>query len=376
MKTIRVLHPCRPTYDNLGEIAANEAIAPMFHRRGVAVELVDTEAWSQPADGCSLDGRIDEINSCYDLLMIGPAGFLGPRMIEALFSVPSSWQRLTTPLCFNGVGIVASVTRPVWYGAMDMETHVMQALRKASVVSTRELNSWLLASRALGGDTGRLMLTGCPSIRLAHCSPLVQKTHDLALNLSFHHEVCRQYIPVLLQIAKAVQTQKRRVLWVCHSRLDEIQATGVNRELRLGFDILRPRSAAQAGAAYAACDCALVTRFHAGAFCVANAVPFGFIGYDVKCWHLISMFADEPYQYVLPIDRLTCGDADRQIGQLFGRLEKNAQHLRKAQRLLLAYFAAQTDRFADAVIAAVHAHRPSCDASALLLENATDKMSG
>ena len=348
----------------------------MFQRRGVAVELHDIEIWSQAAEGCSLDDRIDEINSCYDLVMIGPAGFLGPRMIDSLFSVPSSWQRLTTPLCFNGVGIVASVTRPVWYGAMDMETPVMRALSQASVVSTRELNSWLLGSRALGGDTGRLMLAGCPSMRLAHCSPLVRRTHDLALNLSFHHEVCRRYIPVLLQIAKTVQAQKRRVLWVCHSRLDEIQATGVNRELRLGFDVLRPRTAAQAGAAYAACDCALVTRFHAGVFCLANAVPFGFIGYDVKCWHLMSMFADEPYQYVLPIDRLTCEDADSQIGLLFRRLEDNAQQLRTAQRLLVAHFAAQTDRFVDAVIAAVRAHRPGYDASSFLLQNAPDEMPG
>jgi hypothetical protein len=355
MKTIRALHPCRPTYDNLGEVAANEAIAPMFLRRGVTIQLVEDDVWARRATGRFLDDRIEEINSRYDLVMIGPAGFLGPRMIDSIFELSANWRRLTTPLCINGVGIVASITRPVWYSAMDADAHVMRALSQASVVSTRDSNSWLLASRALGSDSERLMLAGCPSMRLARRDPRPAETHDLALNLSFTHEVCSCYVPVLLQIAQSVRARCRRVLWICHSQMDESQAVGVNRRLQLGFDIVRPKTAAQAGAAYASCKRALVTRFHAGIFCMANSVPFGFVGYDVKCWHLVSMVADEPHQYVLPIDRLSVPGVDGEIERILARLDRCGDLLRRAHQLLVAHFDVQTDRFVDAVIAAVAA---------------------
>jgi hypothetical protein len=360
MKTIRVLHPCRPAYDNLGEIAANEAIAPMFRRRGIDVELVEVDVWEGRAEGSLLDDRMEQINADYDLVMIGPAGFLGPKLIDSIFESSASWSRLTTPLCFNGVGIVASVTRPVWYGGMDSQSHVMQALRHAAVVSTRELNSWLLASRALGGDSERLILAGCPSIRLARCTAKPVLAYDLALNLSFTHEVCRAYVPLLMQVATAVRAQRRRVLWICHSRLDEIQAEGVNRQLGLGFDIVRPLTASEAGAAYAACEHALVTRFHAGVFCLANAVPFGFLGYDMKCWNLMSMFADEAYQYVLPIDRLTSEGVADEVDRLLQRLSAATQLLQKAESLLVEHFDQQTDRFVDQVLASttVFKHMP------------------
>lgn len=356
MKTIRALHPCRPTYDNLGEVAANEAIMPMFLRRGVTMQLIEDDVWARRAAGRFLDDRIEEINARYDLVMIGPAGLLGPRMIDSIFESPDAWSRLVTPLCINGVGIVASITRPVWYSAMDADTHVIQALRQASVVSTRESSSWLLASRALGNGAARLILSGCPSMRIARCDPKPAVTHDLALNLTFSHEICRRYVPLLLQIAASVRARQQRVLWICHSDVDEIQAVGVNRQLELGFDIVRPKTAAQAGAAYAACSRALVTRFHAGVFCMANCVPFGFLGYDVKCWHLISMVVDEPHQYVLPIDRLSVADVDSEIGRLLERLERYTDLLRTAHRLLGDHFDAQTDRFVDAVIAAVAAN--------------------
>jgi hypothetical protein len=355
MKTFRVLHPCRPNYDNLGEVAANEAIAPMFLRRGVVVDRVEDDVWARRAAKRFLDDHVDEINRQYDLVMIGPAGFLGPRMIDSIFESPATWRRLVTPLCINGVGIVASISRPVWYSAMDADTHVMQALCRATVVSARDSISWLLASRALGDDAQRLMLAGCPSMRFARCHPKPAATYDLALNLSFTHEICSRYIPVLLQVAQSVRERCQRVLWVCHSGVDEAQAVGVNRQLKLGFDILRPRTTAQAGAAYATCRHALVTRFHAGVFCIANSVPFGFLGYDVKCWHLVSMIADEPHQYVLPLDRLSVPAVDDEIGRLLERIEHGSDMLRKAHRLLGAHFDAQTDRFVDAVIAAVAA---------------------
>jgi polysaccharide pyruvyl transferase len=346
--SVRVLHPCLPNYDNLGDTVANEAIRPIFRRRGVELELIAKDIW----DGHLLDDQIDEINDCFDMIMIGPGGFLGPKLIGSIFRDVGAWSRLSVPLCLNGIGIVASVNRPVWYSTIGENSHIAGALRQASVVSVRELNTWLLAARLMGAHTGRLMLAGCPSVRVVRCHPPVPKTHSLALNLSFMHEVCRQYVPALRSVAEAVRAQFGRVLWICHSRRDADQAEGVNRQLGLGFDIMRPCNAAEAGAAYAACELALVTRFHAGMFCLANAVPFAFLGYDMKCWHLMTMIADEPYQYVLPLERLGEMDIPAEITRLRMRLEANAGHLRIAERLLIQYFDEQTDQFVDAAIAA------------------------
>jgi polysaccharide pyruvyl transferase WcaK-like protein len=258
---------------------------------------------------------------------------------------------------------------------MSDDTQVLRALRRARAVSTRDLNSWLLAARAMGGDTARLTLAGCPSVRSAYCDRPPAKAYDLALNLSFVHENCRLHVPLLVQIARSVRAQRRRVLWIAHSKLDQSQAMGVNRQLRLGFDVVRPRSGAEAGAAYAACNFALVTRFHAGIFCLANSIPFGFIGYDVKCWHLMSMFADEPHHYVLPIDQLTESGVENDIARLFQRIESNAEPLRRAERLLAAYFDAQTDRFVDAAVAAVHPSR-RVDGKSATVENPAHKVTG
>jgi hypothetical protein len=350
---IRIFHPCAPRYDNLGEIVANGAIAPMFARRGADIELRVDDLWARRAAGVFLDERIETLNAEFDLLMIGPAGFLGPKMTASIFRDLQSWDRLKIPLCFNGVGVVASIGKPVWYSTMDASDHGVRALARASTVSVRDTNSWLLAARALAGDTARLTLAGCPSVRFVRCEHPPAKSHELALNLSFFHENCRRHVPALLRIAEAVRARRRRVLWICHSRVDELQARGVNARLALGFDVVRPLDAAAAGKAYASCEHALVTRFHAGVFCLANAVPFGFVGYDVKCWHLLAMLADEPHQYVLAIDRVTEAGADGEVERLLQRLDAAAEPLARAAVSLAAFFDAQTDRFVDATLAAV-----------------------
>jgi hypothetical protein len=335
----------------------------MFRRRGIDLELVDHDLALMPPSLRFLDERIDEINASFDMVMIGPGGFLGPKLIGSVFRDCQSWKRLTVPLCLNGIGVVGSITRPVWYSAMDEDTHVTCSLRQAAVVSARELNTWLLAARVMGQDSNRLLLAGCPSLQIARIDAGVPVTYDLALNLSFIHEVCRNYVSELLCLAKAVASRYPRVLWICHSRMDADQATGINRELGLGFDVVQPQNAQEAGSSYAACKHALVTRFHAGMFCLANSVPFGFIGYDVKCWHLMSMIADEPHQYILPIDRLTKTDTPEELIRLQIRLEKNDEPLRRAHCLLRTWFSVQTDRFVDAAISG-------------LGKNPSDEMSG
>jgi hypothetical protein len=353
MHTIRVLHICLPHYDNLGDIIGNASIGPMLRQRELEAELVDDDIWLRRQRTAFLDERIDEINHEFDLVMIGPGGFLGPKLIGSIFTDPTGWDRLKVPLVFNGVGIVASINRPVWYSAMDSDTHVVRALSRANAASVRELNSWLLAARAMGAHSSRLWLSGCPSLRLTRLATAPSHMYDLALNLSFVHEVCRNHIPALLSLATAIRSRGGRVLWVCHSTLDASQAAGVNRQLGLGFEIVRPGNAHEAGTAYASCRLALVTRFHAGIFCLANSVPFAFIGYDVKCWHLLTMLADEPYQYLLPIDRLAETDVETAVHRVLARLEANEAQFRKAERLLVAYFDAQSERFLDGVIRAL-----------------------
>jgi hypothetical protein len=346
-----------PRYDNLGDIVANEAVRPMFRRRGIDPELVDHDLAVMPPALRFLDERIDEINSSFDMVMIGPGGFLGPKLIGSVFRDRQSWKQLTVPLCLNGIGVVGSITRPVWYSAMDEDTHVTSSLRQATVVSVRELNTWLLAARVMGQDSSRLLLAGCPSVQITGIDSRVAKTYDLALNLSFVHEVCRNYVSELLHLAKAVASRYRRVLWICHSRMDADQATGINRELGLGFDVVQPHNAQEAGSSYAACERALVTRFHAGMFCLANSVPFSFIGYDVKCWHLMSMIADEPHQYILPVDRLAKADMTEELIRLQTHVERNHEQLRRAHCLLRTWFREQTDRFVDAAISGLRLSR-------------------
>jgi hypothetical protein len=351
VRSLRLLHLCRPTYDNLGERAAIAAVQPMFEQRGVAVSRTAVDVWDGP-DARPLDGRIAEINAGYDLVMIGPGGFLGPRLIDRVLDDADAWSRLAVPLCFNGVGVVASIGRPVWFSALDAGSPTFRALSAAAVVSVREPQSWLMASRAMSERPDRLVLAGCPSVAFAKASPAPEKTHDLALDLSFTHEVCRNHVAPLLDVARRVRETGRSVLWVCHSALDEQQALGVNAKLELGFDIVRPTSAAAAGRAYGACRAALVTHFHAGIFCLANQVQFGFIGYDVKCWSLMSMLADEPHRYILPIDRLATMDLGAEVPGLLRRIEAAADSFATAARLLCEHFGLETDRFVELVVAA------------------------
>jgi hypothetical protein len=355
VRPLRLLHLCRPTYDNLGERAAIAAVEPMFAQRGAAVVRTALDVWDGPV-AAPLDDRITEINANYDLMMIGPGGFLGPRLIERVFNDASAWSRLKIPLCFNGVGVVASIGRPVWFGALDADSLVLRALAAATVVSVREPQSWLLASRAMGDRSVRLVMAGCPSIAFARAAPAAEKTHDLALDISFTHEVCRNHIAPLLELARRIGESGRSVLWVCHSHLDAQQAMGVNAKLGLSFDIVQPADAAAAGQAYGACRAALVTHFHAGVFCLANQVPFGFVGYDVKCWSLMSMLADEPHRYILPIDRLATMDLGVEVANILQRIEAASKPFAETARLLCAHFGRETDRFVDLVIAA--ARRP------------------
>lgn len=351
VRAIRVLHPCLPRYDNLGDIAANEGVRPMFRGHGVELDLVDHDLGANPLSARYLDERIEEINSDFDLMMLGPGGFLGPKLIGSVCRREESWRLLTVPLCMNGIGVVASIGRPVWYTAMDRDTHVTSALRQAAVVSVRELNTWLLAARVMGQDSNRLLLTGCPSLQAARLPAPVPRDYELALNLSFVHEVCRNYISELTELLKTAASLYRRILWICHSAIDADQAAQVNRKLGLGFDVVRPRNAQEAGAAYAACEHALVTRFHAGMFCLANLVPFAFIGYDVKCGHLLSMIADEPHRYILPIDRLKDMDLQNELRAVQLRLRENDAPFRRAESLLRSWFDEQTDRFVQTAVA-------------------------
>jgi len=349
---MRVLHLCRPAYDNLGEAAAIASVEPMFARQGVAIERTALDLWDAP-DARMLDGRGDEIAERADLVLIGPGGFLGPRLIDRVFADPAGWSRLKTPIAFAGAGVVASIGRPVWYAALDQGAPVMRALAAAAAVGVREAGSWLLAARALGDRQDRLTLAGCPSIPTARAEPAPAKTHDLALELPFTHEVCRNHVAAMLDLARAVRATGRSVRWVCHSQLDEEQAVGVNARLGLGFDVIRPRDAAEAGLAYGACRAGLVTRFHAGLFCLAGDVPFGMVGYDVKCWRLMAMLADEPHAYVLAIDRLAAMDLGAEVPALLERLARGATSFATAEALLRGYFERETDRFVARVLAAV-----------------------
>jgi hypothetical protein len=228
---------------------------------------------------------------------------------------------------------------------MGPDAHDLAALGAADAVLARDLAAWLLAARAMGeAADGRLMLGGCPSLWTT-AAPQTPKTHDLAFNISFVHEVCRQYAGPLLGLTRAVAASGLSVLWICHSRLDETQARGVSEKLGFGFDIVRPTDAAEVAAAYGACRRGLVTRYHAGVYCVASRVPFGFIGYDLKCWRLIDMLADEPPAYVLPIDRLAAMDLPGELARLLGRLEANAAPWTTAADQLLAHFDRETERW-------------------------------
>jgi hypothetical protein len=352
MKTLHVFHPCFPKYDNLGDIVANQSIAPMFARHGYDIQLTDDDLWERRSTRLLLDDQIDRINEEFDLVMIGPGGFLGPKMINSVFEHTHSWQQLKIPLCLNGVGIVASATKPVWYGSLSDETHLNHALRKASAISVRETTSWLLASQAIGGNANHLMLAGCPSLVTTQNTQVLKK-YDLAFNWSLTHEVCKEHISKLIQVAQTIADMKIRVLCICHSMHDENLIRSLNIKLHLGFDICRPANAQQVGEAYASCRQGLVTRFHAGIYCLANKIPFGFIAYDMKCWHLMSMVTEEPYQYLLPIDTLHSMDIEKSIKKIFARLTKNQNEIEIVMTKLCRYFYDEENRFVKTCLQAL-----------------------
>jgi hypothetical protein len=331
MAACRALHLCLPNEDNLGDAIACEIVEPSFRKYGVDLRCDRVDVVDLKRHGRVLDDKFDEMNDRYDVVIVGAGGLLSLGLIEFIFDDPGIWERFRIPIIFFGAGAILNRGAPESYPGVDADAdlHLPRALRAASVVSVRDLRSWLLAARLSGKGSDRLFLTGCPTIYAVRAgADQRQVGFDLALNPPLTHGVCGQYREQLLQVANAVIRRTKRLRWVCHSSVEERHAKEILAQTVRNFDVCTPRNAEEAARAYAPCRAALVTKAHAGWFCLANNVPFAFLSYDMKCDALLEMLTDFPDRFLCHVDSLPGIDIGKRVRDLLKSLVANDDRMR------------------------------------------------
>jgi hypothetical protein len=352
MSTYKALHFCLPDYDNLGDQLAHVALAECFAKYDVAFDTDQVNIRNLRNESTRLDDRIDYFNDEYDLVVIGAGGLLLPFFMESIFADPESWRRFRIPLVFFGVGAIGEFARPNWYTneSPDEIDHLTAALNAAAFISVRDLRSWLLVSRLLRDDRSHLFMTGCPTVFCtAADDPKAERTHQLALNVPFLHGGCVEYQKQLLMAAEIVARNIDRIKWICHSGAEYEHARKMKELLQADFDIVRPENAAEIADAYSSCEIGLVTKAHAGIFCLANNTPFAFLSYDMKCDALMEMIVDYPHHFLLHIDRLAEARIPQDLEAVISRVRSNKARIKKSQRLLVDSMRAEFTSFANHV---------------------------
>ncbi|MBF0379808.1 MAG: polysaccharide pyruvyl transferase family protein [Magnetococcales bacterium] len=343
-KKIRAIHICLPLDDNLGDELAHAIISPLFQQYNIDLEIKKIDVMKLMIEAKYMDDEIDSINRSYDVVLIGAGGFMGYKLIDSIFYDANNWYKINIPVCFVGVGIIANAGGLNFYSTLDDTSSLGKALSIAKLVGVRDLNSWLLASRIIGQDSNRIMLTGCPTMQFVRV-PTQNKKYSIAINIPFSHGVCQQFADMLRIIVVSLKENRNRVLWVCHSDIEEREAKSLIKQCDLAFDIVRPRTSVEAGIAYSSCRLALVVKAHAAIFCLANKVPFGFISYDIKCLQLMSMIVDDPYKYIIPIELTVEPDILQRVKNLLGHIENTQMNFSLAEQLLSKYFDTEINRY-------------------------------
>lgn len=336
MTTYRALHFCLPADDNLGDQLAHEALAECFNAHDVNLDIEQVNIRDLRNSDTRLDDQIDAFNNEYDLIVIGAGGLLLPFFLESIFTHPDSWSKISIPLVFFGVGAIGEFVRPIWYtnASPDGKNHLTAALNAAASISVRDLRSWLLVSRLLRNDQSRIFMTGCPTAFCVAAGQLdTPRPYKLALNIPFAHGGCIEYQKQLLIAAEVAVKNINGINWICHSQLEYEHAQKFKDSLDGSFDITLPSTSDEIAKAYSSCEFGLVTKAHAGIFCLANNTPFAFLSYDMKCDALMEMIVDFPHHYLIHIDELS-EDIPKKIIEVMSRVETDKLKIKNSQKLL------------------------------------------
>ncbi|WP_204150813.1 polysaccharide pyruvyl transferase family protein [Leptolyngbya sp. CCY15150] len=366
MPNYSALHICLPSYDNLGDRLGMDAMIPLFaeHQLHLTVDLVDIRALVDQKT--TLDSQLDRINQTYDLVIIGAGGYLHPlHLLPRIFSQIESWGKLTIPLVLFGFGVVnlhEHNNYPTRFSLLSPyePNHLTAALKAATAVSVRDVRSWFVARRLLQRDAHKVFLTGCPTVFLAgRLQHQVELTHEIGLNLPFRHAACQHYHDELMYIARTLittlrfrsdaQNQTKPLKWICHSETERVDAERLRDHFQHDFDIVNPTTFEETSQAFASCRIALVTKGHAGIFCLANRVPFAFLSYDIKCDALVEALWDHPPDLLLYIHQLKELDIDQALQSLLNRVLRLSPDLKFASDNLLDHGSRELEDFFHAI---------------------------
>jgi len=353
MPYYKVLHFCLPNDDNLGDQLAHSELAECFSRYAITLDIYQIDIRELRNTSTYLDDEIDSFREVYDFIVIGAGGLLLPFFIESIFFDPSTWSRLNMPLVFFGVGAIGEYAQQSWYTnfAADDDSPLVQALRAASTISVRDLRSWLLVSRLINNNQKNLFITGCPTVfSTSGEGDHLPRTHLLALNIPFTHGGCFQFQEQLLQVAHLVVTNIKKIKWICHSDAEYKQALKVRENMRISFDVVLPKTPEDISREYSSCETALVTKAHAGIFCLANNTPFGFLSYDMKCDALMEMIVDFPHHYLCHVDELSGINIPQTLQRIMARVSQDRMKIKKSQRLLVDKFRHEFDSFVNHIL--------------------------
>lgn len=330
-KKNKVLHLCMTKEVNLGDELAHKAIEARLNGLVSDIDIEKRDIWQFREAQKPLDDEIDTINQQYQLIIIGAGGLLSLGIINYIFSKPSSWSKVTIPIVFYGVGIIGNYHLCQWVLSGLETAHLDAALKAASLISVRDLRTYLVSTKATGKE--KVFLTGCPTLHYAKTTKK-KPSYSLALNLPFQHGICAEYTKELTALAKSV-VKRDGLVWICHSKLEYINAVEFRDYAKAHYDVVQPKSFDEVQEIYSRIDMAVVTKAHSGIFSLANLTPFAFLSYDLKCDALLEMIVDFPCNYLLHIHRLQELDVEKRIESMLSCLEENKAHIINGQKTLL-----------------------------------------
>ena len=371
MPDYTALHVCLPSYDNLGDRLGMAAAAPLFSEHNLHLTITTVDIRELVSQNATLDDQIDRINQTYDLIIIGAGGYLHPlHLLPRIFSNTESWRKLDIPLILFGFGVVnlhENSHYPTQFALLSPhdDNHLQAALEAAAAVSVRDVRSWYVARRLLRRSADKVFLTGCPTVFLAgRQKHTVDITHEFGINIPFRHALCRDHYAVLKKLAAILiktlryadeQKTTKPIKWLCHSEQEQADAERLRDLLQQDFDIANPKTFEDTSREFASCRLGLVTKGHAGIFCLANRVPFAFLSYDIKCDALVESLWDAPQDLLLYIHQLDEDNLGATIQPLLNRLLRLSPDLKLASDRLLDHYAEELERYFDRI--KQHLHR-------------------
>ncbi|MCP5463494.1 MAG: polysaccharide pyruvyl transferase family protein [Deltaproteobacteria bacterium] len=340
-----ILHLCLPQADNLGDHLAHLAVEQLIKNAAPEQEFLfhKIDLLEQRQNLAYLDDELDHINQNYDAIVIGAGGLLSPGLINHVFLNPACWQQVNKPIFILGVGVIGNYTNPNHNLSINSETqkHLIAAINRADLISVRDMPTRLVCEKILSlsqKKNDHLFFTGCPTLVDCKAKTPLPKKWDWGINIPLLHGNTKDHQGPLLVTAEMIMRNVPNTVWICHSAQEQEHANKFKKDTKLDFDVIRPTTFSEVGELYAQINQALVTKAHAGYFCLANNVPFGMISYDMKCDALLQMITDFPIDFSVHIHHLNELDFSKRIQNIMRNTLEYKEELQQGQNTLLNFY--------------------------------------